>query len=299
MGRSGSTLLLEALAAHRDLGWFSVNLERAGGFAPAAALARICELGPWFRKSVRPSGGRPGPLERLREGPVEAYGVWERLCGEKLRFDYLLGQRATPAERERSRRFVRSVLRWQGKPRFVAKFTGPARMGYLLSIFPDARFVHLLRDGRAVVDSMLRAGFWRDSWRMQRPAWSGGFPERYEQLWKAHGRSPIALAALQWRNVIERAREEYHACAPDAYLELRFEDLLAEPERALARVLEAAALPPCERVRSQLARALRPPERAEALRERLGPEALRLLDELIGDLLASLGYARDVPQTSA
>ena len=103
-------------------------------------------------------------IERFRVGPSEAYPVWERYCGERFVYDFMLGVKATPEERERVRRLVGKLLRYQGKLRFATKITGPARIGYLASIFPDAQFVWLVRDGRDFVTSALQRG-WFDTSR--------------------------------------------------------------------------------------------------------------------------------------
>jgi len=295
MPRSGTTAIFESLATHPEAGWLSYHFNRLPRLPALAALARLCDVSPFFRKAVAPPRAGRAWIERLRDGPAEAYSVWETYCGEKFRFDYLLGQRATEEEREGMTRVVRRVLRYQGKRRFVAKLTGPARMGYLMSLFPDARFVHILRDGRAVVDSLMRIDFWRDSPRMREPAWRNGLSESHLRAWEAHGRSPLALAALQWRSVIERAREERDALRPERYLEVRYEDFLADPAAVMRRIWEAVDLPPSPRTLTFIAERLRPAARRRGFGEAFRPEELAMLDELIGDLLEELGYARGAP----
>jgi hypothetical protein len=142
------------------------------------------------------------------------------------------------------------------------------------------------------VASLLRAGFWRESFRMREPAWRGGMPESYLRTWEQHGRSPAVLAALQWRNVLERAREERAALHPDVYLEIRYEDFRADPEAVLAHVSEATGLAPCARMEAWAAGHLRAGPAAEPFREALDARERALLDELLGDLLEELGYRR-------
>jgi len=298
MPRSGTTAIFESLATHPDVGWLSHHFNRFPRLPALAALARLCDVSPFFRKAVAPPSRGRAWFERLRDGPAEAYDVWETYCGEKFRFDYLLGQRATPEERDRMTRVVRAVLRYQGKKRFVAKLTGPARMGYLMSLFPDARFVHILRDGRAVVDSLMRVDFWRDSSRTREPAWRNGLSDAYLRTWEAHDRSPLVLAALQWRAVIERAREERDALRPERYVEMRYEDFLAGPAAVMQRIWEAAELAPSRRTLAFIAERLRPAARPESFRDAFRPEQLAVLDELLGDLLDELGYARGSPPAS-
>ena len=239
MPRSGTTLMFTTLATHPDVAWFSQYLERAPAFPAVSLLSRLADLVPAFRKSVGRHGEpRASLVTRLRIAPSEAYQVWERCCGEKFPYDYLLGVRATEAERRCVRETVSKVMRYQGKPRFAAKVTGPGRIEYLSSIFGDARFVHIVRDGRAVVDSLMRVPFWRDGPRMREPAWRGGLADEELAAWRESGGAPSELAARQWRRVLEAAREEAEKFAPGRYTEVRYEDFVADPHDAIDQIAD-------------------------------------------------------------
>jgi len=290
MGRSGTTLLFECLATHPDVGWLAHHANRYPGRPELYALTRLCDWSLSFRKSIERSDQRRSLLEKIRLGPAEAYETWEALCGEKIRNSWLEGVRPSPQEREDVHGLVRAVLRWSAKSRFAAKLTGPPRIGFLQAIFPDAIFVHVVRDGRAVARSLLRVDFWRNSFRLREPAWKDGFPAAYEALWHAHEDSPLALAALQWRHVIEVARREASALAPGQYHELRYEDLLADPERRLDELLRVAALAPSTRVQRFLRSRFQLRDMNEASRRNAHPDEDALLDDLLAPTLRSLGY---------
>jgi hypothetical protein len=103
----------------------------------------------------------------------------------------------------------------QGKPRWGDKTPGYTR--YMLKIqeaLPEARFVHLIRDGRDVALSALR------------------------QDW---GPNSVAKAAIRWKDRIEKAREE--ARGLDHYLEVHYEDLVLDTERTLRGICEFCELP--------------------------------------------------------
>jgi hypothetical protein len=88
----------------------------------------------------------------------------------------------------------------------VDKTPQNARFGEeILRLLPDARFVHILRDGRDVVASLQRAarGWGRD--------WAP---------------SKAASAAALWRHDVEAGRAIAHQT--DAYLEIRYEELVSE-----------------------------------------------------------------------
>lgn len=155
--------------------------------------------------------------------------------------------------------------------------------------YPRARAVHLVRDGRDVVCSLLERGWLADG----RPGRDdAGQPYgAYPRFWVEPGReaefvaaSEARRAAWAWRRYVTAARE---ARGP-AVLEVRYERLVADPEGVagdLATFLDAPAGP--------LASALRKAHGASVGRWRrdLSAEDLRQVEEEAGALLRALGYA--------
>ena len=92
-------------------------------------------------------------------------------------------------------------------------------METLAEIFPRARFVHVVRDGRDVVGSLLQRD-WMD-------------PATGEKVWCCQ--SPKA-AAEYWVHVVDAIREQ-GARLPGRYLEVQYEDLIAHPEASMRIVL--------------------------------------------------------------
>lgn len=296
MGRSGSTLLFEVVAASPELGWFSRYVNLVPGVPAVAAASRLADVNPVFRASVPPSSRQSGwrrafaKLERLRLGPTEGYRVWNHYCAATFADDFLAAQ-PLASERRRMSDFVSRLLRYQGKQRLVAKLTGPPRVAYLSEMFPGARFIHLVRDGRAVVRSLLRVPYWRDTFRLRQPAWKGALTGDDLARWESLGRSPVVLAALEWQRVLECARTEAAHQAPGRYVELRYEDFLTSPHRALDEMADFCDLPRSPRVHAFLARryALRSTSKDPA--GGFTPDDQALLDDLLGATLRDFDYA--------
>lgn len=81
----------------------------------------------------------------------------------------------------------------------------------LLEWFPDAQFVHLIRDGRDVALSL--------------------FGRKHDfHVYNAY------FAAEYWESHVERGHALSKQLQPNQYLELRYEDLLAQPEEAMKTV---------------------------------------------------------------
>ncbi len=305
MLRSGTTLMLEVFGARSDVAWFSRCLNRVPWLPSVCVFERLVSLHPAMRSTIYRSD-QIGPglrrlrrLERLRLGPTEGTPVWRHWLGDRFMDDFLLGVDASDEERERFRCLVTKILRYEGKPRFVAKLTGPARIHYLSSIFPDARFIHVIRDGRAVVNSLLKNHpGWRGTFREREPAWTGLGPEHL-QRWSEHESSSSALAAVEWRAVVEAAGSEAGELAPGRYMEIRYEDFIADPHRRLDELTAFCGLPRSTDAHAFLAERVQIRDMNYQWSSAMTEAELTQLDLLIGGLLEELGYARGIPADKA
>jgi hypothetical protein len=156
-----------------------------------------------------------------------------------------------------------------------------------LRAYPRARVVHLVRDGRDVVCSLLERG-WLSSRRSDaddaRLAYGAESrfwvePERVEEFRRA---SDATRAAWAWRRYVSAARR-----GRERTLELGYEEMVADPERtagALAAHLDAES--------DLLAVALRGAHTRSIGRWRteLSPEQLADVEREAGQLLRELGY---------
>lgn len=85
----------------------------------------------------------------------------------------------------------------------------------LAGLFPEARFVHIVRDGRDVAMSLL------------------------EQEW---GSNSVVEAALFWRRRVVKGRRDGSALGPGRYTEVRYEDLVEQPETVVAQLCDFMCL---------------------------------------------------------
>jgi hypothetical protein len=89
-------------------------------------------------------------------------------------------------------------------------------------LYPDARFLQLVRDPRAVVASLLAAS---------KTSWGKWAPKNAKS------------AALVWRDAMEICHRQLPRYGEDA-MAVRYEDLLAEPEKTLAPIWQWLGLEP-------------------------------------------------------
>lgn len=243
MGRSGTTLIFEAFTTHGQVGWLSNYCELSPKLLVLNLLCRLLDNDYWSLCGCKVQYGKGLPGNRFLPQPDEAYSFWNYWGTPRFGPSYLLDEQASPEQARRLRWAVRRVLRWQGRQRFSAKMTGPGRLTWLNSVFPGARFVHIVRDGRSVADSLLRVDFWRER-GLDRPFWDEPLPQDMQQAWHDSNWDPAVLAAAQWVQVLRSIRQEARTLSPDTdFIELRYEDFVAHPESVLGQLYRYADLP--------------------------------------------------------
>ena len=123
---------------------------------------------------------------------------------------------------------IKHLLLYTKKRRFLSKQTANnQRLRLIHKMFPDAYYVHIIRDGRAVANSFLNVSWWEDmeSW------WLGYTPRE----WKKLGNDPIKLCGLHWKHNVEEILKNKHLFE-DRYIELRYEDLILNTNNSLYKI---------------------------------------------------------------
>ena len=170
-----------------------------------------------------------------------------------------------------------------GKPRW-----GDKRPSLVLNLdaafemFPDAQYVNVVRDPRAVVASIRSVG------------------RRYG--WSAHG---IPGGAETWERSVRAAERWRRRLGPERFLELRYEDLVTDSAAALERVAGFLALDPEGldamlrhhetadiRDRTMHGFVSRPvtTERMRAWERALRPREIAFVEDVLGDMMGRYGY---------
>ena len=101
------------------------------------------------------------------------------------------------------------------------------QMPALHALFPDARFVHIIRDGRNTTLSTLN--------------WASG--EKGPGKWSLWHQDPLATSALWWRWQVGTGQQQGRELGTSCYLQLRYEDLVANPVRELTSLARFLDLP--------------------------------------------------------
>jgi len=281
-GRCGSSFIHELLASHEDVGFVSnvddnfASLGLTGKFNnPLFAMTR----GAWTRKGTV----RFAPSEAFRLIRDEVSPVYENSCRDLLATD------VTPWLRRRFQDFFQSRWRSQGRPHFLHKYTGWPRIGFFAEIFPQAKFVHVVRDGRAVANSWLQMDWWGGYRGPEHWPW-GPLREDMRLEWEASDRSYVVLSGLCWRLLMDSYRSAAESLGPDRYMEVRYEDFLSAPEQTLRGIVDFIDMPWSRRVARALGRMRLDTSRRRPFERELSPAQLGQLERCLGPALERYGY---------
>lgn len=260
MNGSGTTMLLQSLGNHPDLYGFKGETRVLPYFiAHAAKYGSLSDDGNFLRllrdlysllAFRQVNGGQPIPVpEDWRSMPRDLASAIDA----GFRFFALMEDKR----------------RWAEKTPMHA-----LHITVLAGLFPSARFVHVVRDGR-------------DS--------AASFHRRWH-------RTP-ALTIHRWKTVVREARRQ-GAAIGDRYFELRYEDLSAQPEMWMERVCAFLGLPFSTAVlqsrQPEMAAAMKP--KASGIVRNSGnwrnyftPRQIAELETIAGAALASSGYETQQP----
>jgi hypothetical protein len=264
--RSGTTLLRYMLSSHPRI-YIPPESDFIPNFFlrdPTGELSnqRVTELLDTVFRSYRFAGEWQGE-------PPEAQAFSQRMPARTPAgfLDMLYGEYARQNGAER----------WGDKTPIYASY-----VDLIHCIFPDAQFIHIIRDARDAALSML---------------------DKYEE---EEFHVDIFFAARNWVRRIRKAQASGARLGPDLYYELRYENLVQSPEQELRAVVEFLGedLDPAMLRHHRLASereaedshffdTVRNPLTAKRIgrwRERLSPRDQRLVQRVCGGLMVELGY---------
>jgi len=277
-GRCGSSIFHKLLSYHPQLVWTS-------GFCNRLPTA------PWINRAVLKLDENRllQPFLRSYVKPSETTLYWEHLAPGFSRA--VKDLRAEDLHRNVKNNIIASLekLETGKRTRQLHKFTGWPRTDYLLSIFPDAKFIHVYRDGRAVANSFFQVKWWHGWHGPENWLW-GPLSREFQNEWEDHGKSFLVLAAIQWKILMDAFENAKKTIAEDQYMEIRYEDFTVDPTRSFEQVLQFCELADSTRFYKAIS-AIKLHGQNEKWRKNLTPAQIQLLRESLGDYCKKYGYS--------
>jgi hypothetical protein len=283
--RSGTTLLYKALCLHPQVAFISNWRSRVAWLPATAALNRVARRAPsleraiWFRGTDAYAYGRARRIrDRLFPSPVEGEPVYTRAGVPRpggpapASIDPTVG---LPAAFDSIRALG------SGTCLVSKRIANNLRIPQLHDIFPRARFVVLVRDGRAVAESLSRV----DWWETNHVWWYGGTPTK----WRAEGGDPWEICARNWVEEINAIERGLRAVPPEQTMTLRYEDVVASPATALESLASFIGLADDPDWRASLA-SVPIRDRNEGWKARMDPDVVERISAFQRPELQRFGY---------
>lgn len=227
--RSGTTLLYDIMSHHKDIAWISNVADKAPQMPALHAVQRLRHL--------------ETPHRRLRIRPCEGHGTWRMIAGERRDSSFVrrTEEDASADQRRRAEDVVARCLAGGRASIFLNKNTALNRqVRWLMEILDRTHIVHVMRQPRDVVASLVGVRFWLDL-----ALWTEGYrtPRQLARDRMDH----LRLAARLWRAETLAVVDDV-AATGCAYSRVTYDDLVAEPTQVMTRLFGRLGLEPDESV---------------------------------------------------
>jgi sulfotransferase family protein len=207
-----------------------------------------------------------------------------------------------------NRRIKRSFFLATGaRKRFIDKTPrNSLRVEFIDSLYPDAQYLFLTRDGRENVNSLINA--WRTgryrTYALDRPHSIPGVDPHWWKFtlyegWEQDRSGPLeVVCAKQWMNSYEHALAAFEGVDRERWLRIAYEDLVGDPVAVSRGIMdfldlefEEQVLMQAEASRTNPVNTVTPPERGKWRRE--NPREIEAIIPLIEPTMKALGYDLD------
>jgi hypothetical protein len=261
VGRSGTHVMGRLIDAHPRYLWLNteVRFHAAPGGLPDLVAGNVP-----MRRFLRQMRGRWYERGANRRQGLQRLVDREHLDEALAAFEPDFEADPTAASRDLVRGLLDPAAARAGKPAWV-EITGQVveQAPFLLRLFPEAKFINMVRDGRAVVAGTLK---------------------------KVDLTDDPMQALAKWERMVRAADEAIRAAPPDRVLTVLLDDLTAHRrDETFSLVVEFLELDDFQPVREYFAREITP-ERAHvgAWRERMAPSDVRKVERHYRRLIRDL-----------
>ena len=211
---------MDLIAYHNKFAWPSQYNNRYPNRYYLSLLSRLVE-NPLFNSSLK--------YKRFVPKHEEAFGFWNNSYhGFSRPSKDLTANDVNDIIKKNFHQAVSRILYYQNKSYFIAEYSGWSRIEFMNEIFPNVKFIHIIRDGRAVANSLLNVDYWLGWGGIEKWRW-GMINPILKEIWKKYDYSFLALAAIQWKILVNNIKEKIEILPKENYLIIKYEDMVKSP----------------------------------------------------------------------
>ena len=245
--RSGTTLLYNLICAHERAAYVTNSMN---SFTDA-----VCTI-EWLRKklnlNIRGERFLQDSIEADFGSPSEPIMFWGKWAGrnvDDLSWSELRARDLGPEKVAEIHEDVRRILYSFGgeNRRFVCKYPiFQTELRLLQDLFPDAKFIHIVRDGRPTANSLAKLYHLSNAQiaKIKHPWVKHIVPyprvPGLAKYVKEFGPDDLRTTAHVWKDaigIVEKTRPDLRS-----FMEIRYEDLLTNPHRMMADIFDFCEL---------------------------------------------------------
>ncbi|KHD05573.1 hypothetical protein PN36_04350 [Candidatus Thiomargarita nelsonii] len=232
-GRSGTTLLYKLLCLHPDIVYLSrynIVFPSIPYFSLINRILKnnlILKRNKWFEDDGNAYFLAQTFIDRLIPMPREGENFYN-FCGLKLYGNEYSKQEIDNAQKK-FREIIKKYMKMAGGNVFLTKRTANnRRLDILAQITPEAKYIHVVRDGRDVTNSLLNVAWWptHTLW------WSRKRPSDYPQ----DINTQIELAARTWVEAEKQVSTHFKNISAEKIYNLRYEELVTNPLTEILKI---------------------------------------------------------------
>lgn len=245
--------------------------------------------------------------------------VWT-MGNAEMGHDRFTAQHATPKVIKRIRAAFLEYQNANGQRRIMEKTPSNClRVPFIRAVFPEAKLIHIVRDGRDNVSSCLErwsmpinrtrlirrlkeTPVWE--WPKYLPrffhdrigryfgasptvkSWGVVYPGMYDDL---KDRELIEVIAMQWVKCVEMAQQDLANVDRSIWIECRYEDVVADPVNHFTQFCEHVDLPMTDRLEKYLREEINQ-NAVHAWKQRLDESQVRRIEPILEPTMRRLGY---------
>jgi hypothetical protein len=241
-GRSGTTILMDALFRHKDVAYFPNYLNYKPQWLWLNYLRNLHDNQNYRVLKKRNKSFAHQIINPLISKPVEGYSIWKYILPNHINFsrNYLSDFDISEIEKAKVNTYFESLVCLQNRSRLALKITGPGRLKFLSELLPEAKFIWLKRDFIPTLSSFLKVGFFENR-KINELWWKSKEVERKLNKFPEIKEDPILFTAFQLHEIIKDIEFTIQHLNLNVFT-VNYEDFTKNPNKSMQDVLSFCEL---------------------------------------------------------